>query len=42
MKKVIIITVTLIALLLALQSCKSSEHCPAYGDVNSVQQVNKA
>jgi len=42
MKKVVIIIVALFTLAVVFQSCKSSEHCPAYGELTQSQQVDKA
>ncbi len=41
MKKVIIIVVAVFTLAISLQSCKSSEHCPAYGEVQNHTQTDK-
>jgi len=41
MKKIIVTAVVVFTLAVLFQSCKSSEHCPAYGEVNHPQQVDK-
>jgi len=41
MKKIVVILVAVFTLAVLFQSCKSSEHCPAYGEVNQTQQVDK-
>lgn len=41
MKKIIVIAVVIFTLAVLFQSCKSSEHCPAYGEINTQQQINK-
>ncbi len=43
MKKVSLLIIALSIILLCLQSCKSSERCPAYGELqNTTQQADKA
>jgi hypothetical protein len=42
MKKIVVIIVAAFTLAMVLQSCKSSEHCPAYGEVQHQQQSDKA
>ncbi len=42
MKKVSFLILALIAIILCLQSCKSSEHCPAYGEIETTQQADRA
>lgn len=41
MKKIAIITVLVFALAIVLSSCKSSEHCPAYSNVDN-NNIEKA
>jgi len=37
MKRIAVIFITIFVLALVLNSCKSSEHCPAYGQVETQQ-----
>lgn len=41
MKKIVVILVAVFTLAVLFQSCKSSEHCPAYGEANQTQQTDK-
>jgi len=41
MKKISLIAIALLFVALFMQSCKSSEHCPAYGEIQTPQQVDK-
>jgi|GEM_PF-3715970 hypothetical protein len=42
MKKFSLLIVAISVILLSLQACKSSERCPAYGELQTSQQINKA
>lgn len=42
MKKFSLLIAAITIILLSLQACKSKEHCPAYGEIQTSQQINKA
>jgi hypothetical protein len=42
MKKISAIIILVISVLLTIQSCKSREHCPAYGENTASYYENKA